>query len=173
MRTPLEKKDLERFWPSDANDSTDDELQKDPPEAILNQTSRYKTYTYIEFWSKFPWCCRTSAAWTELFNFYHQRYPHHRPSEQFAETTPNEPIYHQFFKSWPHHRFFITDLIVASSELVSSSFPTGIQNDQQIIWNKTIETRKTKKNIVFDNNSFFQNQTNDNFISMCLINKHE
>ena len=45
MRTPLEKKELEQFWPSDDNDSTDDELQKDPPDAILNQNSRYKTYT--------------------------------------------------------------------------------------------------------------------------------
>ena len=31
MRTPLEKKYLEQYWPSDDNDSTDDELQKDPP----------------------------------------------------------------------------------------------------------------------------------------------
>ena len=30
MRTPLEKKDLVQYWPSDDNDSTDDELQKDP-----------------------------------------------------------------------------------------------------------------------------------------------
>ena len=49
MRTPLEKKNLEQYWPSDDNDSTDDELQKDPPEAIMNQNSQYKTYTYIEF----------------------------------------------------------------------------------------------------------------------------
>ena len=49
MRTPLEKKNLAQYWPSDDNDSTDDELQKDPPEALLNQNSPYKTYTYIEF----------------------------------------------------------------------------------------------------------------------------
>ena len=30
IHTPLEKKDLVQFWPSDDNDSTDDELQKDP-----------------------------------------------------------------------------------------------------------------------------------------------
>ena len=48
-RTPLEKKNLEQYWPSDDNDFTDDELQKDPPEAIMNQSSQYKTYTYIEF----------------------------------------------------------------------------------------------------------------------------
>ena len=49
MRTSLEKKNLVSYWPSDDNDFTDDELQKDPPEALLNQNSPYKTYTYIEF----------------------------------------------------------------------------------------------------------------------------
>ena len=48
-QTPLEKKKLDQYWPSDDNDSTDDELQKDPPEAIMKQNSQYKTYTYIEF----------------------------------------------------------------------------------------------------------------------------
>ena len=28
--TPLEKKNLEPYWPSDDNDSTDDELQNEP-----------------------------------------------------------------------------------------------------------------------------------------------
>ena len=43
MRTLLEKEDLVQYWPSDDNDSTDDELQKDPPEAHLNPNSQYKT----------------------------------------------------------------------------------------------------------------------------------
>ena len=46
-RTSLEKEKLVSYWPSDDNDSTDDELQKDPPEATLDQHSPYKTYTYI------------------------------------------------------------------------------------------------------------------------------
>ena len=33
-RTELEKKALDSYWPSDENDTTDDELQKDPPEAF-------------------------------------------------------------------------------------------------------------------------------------------
>ena len=49
MRTPLEKKNLVSYWPSDDNDSTDDDLQKDPPEVVLNQNSPNKTYTYIAF----------------------------------------------------------------------------------------------------------------------------
>ena len=49
MRTPLEKTNFAQYWPSDDNDSTDDELQKEPTEAILNQNSQYKTYTYVEF----------------------------------------------------------------------------------------------------------------------------
>ena len=49
MRTPLEKKNLVHYWPSDDNDSTDDELQKDTPEAFLDKNSLYKTYTYIAF----------------------------------------------------------------------------------------------------------------------------
>ena len=48
-RSLLEKEKLVSYWPSDDNDSTDDELQKDPPEAILDQSSPYKTYTYIAF----------------------------------------------------------------------------------------------------------------------------
>ena len=52
MRTPLEKKNLVTYWPSDENDSTDVELQKDPPKAFLNQNSPYKTYTYIAFRSR-------------------------------------------------------------------------------------------------------------------------
>ena len=49
MRTLSEKTKLVYYWPSDDNDSTDDELQKDPPETILDQSSPYKTYTYIAF----------------------------------------------------------------------------------------------------------------------------
>ena len=48
-RTLSEKQNLVSYWPSDDNDSTDDELQKDPPEAMLNQNSPYKTYTYVKF----------------------------------------------------------------------------------------------------------------------------
>ena len=48
-RIPLEKKDLVQYWPSDDNDSTDDELQKDPPEVLMNEISPYKTYTYVSF----------------------------------------------------------------------------------------------------------------------------
>ena len=47
-RTSLEKK-LVSYWPWDDNDSTDDELQKDPPEATLDENSPHKTYTYITF----------------------------------------------------------------------------------------------------------------------------
>ena len=49
MRTPIEKKNLVTYWPSDDNDSTDDELQNDSTEAFLNQNSHYKTYSYIAF----------------------------------------------------------------------------------------------------------------------------
>ena len=49
IRTPLEKKDLVQYWPSDDNDSTNDELQKDTPEAPLNQNSQNKTYNYVAF----------------------------------------------------------------------------------------------------------------------------
>ena len=48
-RTPLEKEKIVSYWPSDDNDYTDDELQKDPPEAILDENSPHKLYTYIAF----------------------------------------------------------------------------------------------------------------------------
>ena len=47
MRTPPEKKNLVHYWPPDDNDSTDAQLQKDPPETFLDRNSPYKTYTYI------------------------------------------------------------------------------------------------------------------------------
>ena len=47
--TSLDKEKLVSYWPLDDNVSTDDELQKDPPEAILYQNFPYKTYTYIAF----------------------------------------------------------------------------------------------------------------------------
>ena len=49
LRTLSEKQNLVSYWPSDDNNSTDDELQKDPPEAMHNQNSPYKAYTYVEF----------------------------------------------------------------------------------------------------------------------------
>ena len=49
QRTELEKKALNSYWPSDENDTTDDELQKDPPEAFLDNNSVYKSYTYVSF----------------------------------------------------------------------------------------------------------------------------
>ena len=49
IRTPLKKKDLVQYWPSDDNDSTDDELQKDPSEVLMNENSPYKTFTYVSF----------------------------------------------------------------------------------------------------------------------------
>ena len=48
-RTSLEKAKLVSYWPSDDNDSTDDALQQDPPEATLDENSPHKTYTYITF----------------------------------------------------------------------------------------------------------------------------
>ena len=39
MRTPLEKKYLEQYWTSDDNDSTDDELQKDPLKQLWTKFS--------------------------------------------------------------------------------------------------------------------------------------
>ena len=48
-RASLEKAKLVSYWPSDDNDSTDDELQQDPPEATLDENSPHKTYTYITF----------------------------------------------------------------------------------------------------------------------------
>ena len=42
-RASLEKAKLVSYWPSDDNDSTDDELQQDPPEATLDENSPHKT----------------------------------------------------------------------------------------------------------------------------------
>ena len=47
MRSEVEKQNLKSYWPSDNNDVTDEEFQNDPPEALLDNNSPYKTYTYV------------------------------------------------------------------------------------------------------------------------------
>ena len=42
-------KDHTSYWPSDDCDTTDDELQQDPPEASIDNNSVHKTYTYVSF----------------------------------------------------------------------------------------------------------------------------
>ena len=49
MRSEMEKQSLNSYWPSDDNDDTDEELQKHPPEARLDDNYPYKTYTYVSF----------------------------------------------------------------------------------------------------------------------------
>ena len=49
MRSEMEKQRLNSYWPSDDNDDTDEELQKDPPEALLDDNYPHKTYTYVSF----------------------------------------------------------------------------------------------------------------------------
>ena len=49
MRSEMEKQNLNSYWPSDNNDDTDEEFQKDPPETFLDDNSPYKTYTYVFF----------------------------------------------------------------------------------------------------------------------------
>ena len=49
MRSEMEKQYLDTSWPSDINDDTDEEFQKDPSETFLDDSSPYKTYTYVSF----------------------------------------------------------------------------------------------------------------------------
>ena len=49
MRSEMQKQSLNSYWPSDDNDDTDEELQKDPPEARSDDNYPYKTYTYVSF----------------------------------------------------------------------------------------------------------------------------
>ena len=39
MRSEMEKQNLNSYWPSDINDDTDEEFQKDPPETLLDDNS--------------------------------------------------------------------------------------------------------------------------------------
>ena len=45
----MEKQRLNSYWPSDDNDDTDEDLQKDPPEALIDDNYPHKTYTYVSF----------------------------------------------------------------------------------------------------------------------------
>ena len=49
MRSEMEKQNLDSYLPSDNNDDTDEEFQKDPPETFLDDNFPYKTYTYVSF----------------------------------------------------------------------------------------------------------------------------
>ena len=49
MRSAIEKQTLNSYWPSDDNDDTDEELQKDPPETLIDDNSPCKTYIYVSF----------------------------------------------------------------------------------------------------------------------------
>ena len=49
IRSEMEKQRLNSYWPSDDNDDTDEDLQKDPPEALLDDNYPHKTYTYVSF----------------------------------------------------------------------------------------------------------------------------
>ena len=49
MRSEMEKQRLNSYWPSDDNDDTDEDLQKDPPEALLDDNYPHKTYTSVSF----------------------------------------------------------------------------------------------------------------------------
>ena len=49
MRSEMEKQRLNSYWPSDDNDDTDEDLQKDPPEALIDDNYPHKTYTYVSF----------------------------------------------------------------------------------------------------------------------------
>ena len=65
MRTPLEKKDLVQYWPSDDNDSTDDELQKDPPKHFLTKTFKNKNILTSHFKVNLD-CYSTTSAISSL-----------------------------------------------------------------------------------------------------------
>ena len=49
VRSEMEKQRLNSYWPSDDNDDTGEDLQKDPPEALLDDNYPHKTYTYVSF----------------------------------------------------------------------------------------------------------------------------
>ena len=49
IRSEMEKQNLNSYWPSDNNDGTDEELQKNPPETLLDDNSPCKTFTYVSF----------------------------------------------------------------------------------------------------------------------------
>ena len=49
IRSEMEKQSLDSYWPSDDNADTDEELQKDPPETLLDDNNPFKTYTYVSF----------------------------------------------------------------------------------------------------------------------------
>ena len=117
LRTPFEKKDLVQYWPSDDNDSTDDELQKDPPEVLINENSPDKTYTYVSFSSESRLLQHNISCLDWTPPYCHLKKPQHRPYGQFAMTTPKEdstPFQDDIINSsrLTHHRLFRADFTI-------------------------------------------------------------
>ena len=110
MHTPLEKTNLAQYWPSNDNDSTNDELQKDPPEAIPNLNSQYKTLTYVALWSR-SWIITAQHQMSGLLNT-----PQHSSTVLIWESlnidhfrrlqlTTLHPFREEYQRQ-PHYRFF-------------------------------------------------------------------
>ena len=68
MLTPLEKKDLVQYWPADDNHSTDEELQKDPPEVPMIENFPHKTLLTSQFEVNPDCYSTTPAVWTGLIH---------------------------------------------------------------------------------------------------------
>ena len=68
IRTPLEKKDLVQYWPSDDNDSTDDELQKTPLKHSLTKNLNTRRILTSHFKVNPDCYSRTSAVRTGRLN---------------------------------------------------------------------------------------------------------
>ena len=84
MRSEMEKQRLNSYWPSDDNDDTDEDLQKDPPEALLDDNYPHKTYTYVSF--QHQQTPPTAPVYSHL------RIPHlQRATDQHPSSTSSPP----------------------------------------------------------------------------------
>ena len=84
MRSEMEKQRINSYWPSDDNDDTDEELQKDPPEALTDDNYPHKTYTYVPF--EYQQTPSTAPVYSHL------RIPHlQRLTDQHPSSTSSPP----------------------------------------------------------------------------------
>ena len=130
-RTPLEKEQWVSYWPWDDNDSTDDELQKDPPEAILDENSPHKTYTYIAFWSSPKITSDTALAYSPSSTVWTHWLPPINTEEiaVAAEIQHHSALKTQISACRPKIAAFL-QLVPSSTQQIQKSRPMRWQYEQ-------------------------------------------
>ena len=84
MRSEVEEQRLDSCWPSDDNDDADEDLRRDPPEALIDDDCPHRAYACVSFWY------RQASPAAPVYS--HLRIPHlQRATDQHPSSTSPPP----------------------------------------------------------------------------------